>query len=187
MWFRRREPLHLRLAREAGLTEAERPPHDPGPQWGEVGIHGIHRPREWDAVVTAEAPGIRGERAVFVVLPDSTLLIEDYAFDDDLTPLADAIESAVGAPLRAEAVRQDGDRFGVAGRQIQVAELPEEVAGDELVLTVSPTGERVLMGEEGEHLVPLPSMERLIARGWGNVIRARRLDETLWEVEFATL
>src|SRR5262249_50755596 len=152
MWFRRHEPIHRRLAREAGLTEDRPPPHDPGPHWGEVGIHGIHRPRQWDAVVTAEVAGIRGERAVFVVLPDATLLIEDYAFDDDLTPLADAIESEIGAPLRAEAVRQAGDRFGIAGRRIEVAELPEEVAGDELVLTVSPTGERLLMGEDGERL-----------------------------------
>jgi hypothetical protein len=185
MAFRRREPLHERLAREAGLGP-EPAPHDPGPHWGEVGIHGLHRPRAWDAVVTVDAPEVRGESAVFVILPDSSLLIEDYAFDDDLSPLADAIEDAVGAPLRAEAVRIDGTLFSVGGRRMHVGEIPEDIAADELELTVSPRGERVLLGD-GERMTALPSMERLVDLGWGNVIRARRLDGQLWEVEFASL
>jgi hypothetical protein len=185
MSFLRREPLHDRHAREAGLGP-EPAPHDPGPHWGEVGIHGVHRPRAWDAVVTVDAPDVRGESAVFVILPDSSLLIEDYAFDDDLTLLADAIEDAVGAPLRAEAVRTDGTLFSVGGRRMHVAEIPEEIAADELELTISPRGERVLLCD-GERMAPLPSLERLIDLGWGNVIRARRLDGPLWEVEFASL
>jgi hypothetical protein len=184
MW--RREPLHERLAREAGLEPAEPAPHDPGPHWGEVGIHGVHRPRAWDAVVTVDAPDLRGERAVFVILPDSSLLIEDYAFDDDLTPLADAIEAAAGAPLRAEAVRRDGTLFSIGARRMHVAELPEDIEADELELTIAPDGERVLLGD-GSRMVPLPSLERLVALRWGNVIRARRLDGPLWEVEFATV
>jgi hypothetical protein len=182
----RREPLHERLAREAGLEADQPAPHDPGPHWGEVGIHGVHRPRAWDAVVTVDAPDLRGERAVFVILPDSSLLIEDYAFDDDLTPLADAIEAAAGSPLRAEAVRRDGTLFSVGGRRLHVAELPEEIEADELELTIAPNGERVLLGD-GKRIVPLPSLERLVALGWGNVIRARRLDGQLWEVEFASV
>src|SRR5262249_37592357 len=126
MPFRRREPLHERLAREAGLGP-EPPPHEPGPHWGEVGIHGLHRPRAWDAVVTVDAPEVRGESAVFVILPDSSLLIEDYAFDDDLSPLADAIEDAAGAPLRAEAVRTEATLFSVGARRIRVEEIPEEI------------------------------------------------------------
>jgi hypothetical protein len=185
MPFWRREPLHQRLAREAGVG-SEPAPHDPGPHWGEVGIHGVHRPRSWDAVVTVEAPEIRGERAVFVILPDSSLLIEDYAFDDDLSPLADAIEDAAGTPLRAEVVRSDGMLFSVGARRIHVEELSEDIPADELELTISPRGERVLLGD-GERIVPLPSMERLIDLGWGNVIRARRLDGQLWEVEFASV
>ena len=185
MSFRRREPLHARLAREAGLG-LEPAPYEPGPYWGEVGIHGLHRPRAWDAVVTTDAPDVRGESAVFVILPDSSLLIEDYAFDDDLSPLADAIERAAGAPLRAEAVRIDGTLFSVGARRIHVEEIPEDVAADELELTVWPRGERVLLGD-GERMKELPSLERLIDLGWGNVIRARRLDGRLWQVEFATL
>ena len=185
MAFRRREPLHERLAREAGLGP-EPAPQDPGPLWGEVGIHGLHRPRAWDAVVTVNAPDMRGESAVFVILPDSSLLIEDYPFDDDLSPLADAIEDAVRAPLRAEAVRIDGTLFTVGARRVHVEEIAEEVAADELELTISPQGERVLLGD-GDRLPALPSLERLIDLGWGDVIRARRLDGLLWEVEFASL
>jgi hypothetical protein len=185
MSFRRREPLHERLAREAGLGP-EAALHELGPHWGEVGIHGLHRPRAWDGVVTLDAPDVRGESAVFVILPDSSLLIEDYAFDDDLSPLADAIEDAAGAPLRAEAVRADGTLFSVGGRRLHVEELAEDITADELELTVSPRGERVLLGD-GERMTAPPSMERLIDLGWGNVIRARRLDGQLWEVEFATL
>ena len=44
-------------------------PHDPGPHWGEVGIHGLHRQREWDAVVTLERSAA-GSDAWFVVLAD---------------------------------------------------------------------------------------------------------------------
>ena len=185
MKFRRREPLHERLAREAGLGP-EPAPHDPGPHWGEVGIHGIHRPRAWDGVVTVEAPGLRGDRAVFVILPDSTLLIEDYPFDDDLSALADAADDTTGVPVRVEAVRREGSVFAVGMRRIHVEEIPEDVDAEELELTIAPNGERVLLGD-GERIVSLPSLERLVARGWGNVIRARRLDGTLWEVEFASI
>ena len=57
-FWRREEPLHERLAREGGLSE--RPPHDTRPRWGEVGIHGVHRQREWDAVATVDAPDLDG-------------------------------------------------------------------------------------------------------------------------------
>jgi hypothetical protein len=184
-FWRRQEPFHERLAREAGLGP-EHAPHDPGPHWGEVGIHGIHRPRQWDAVATVDAPDVRGERALFVILPDSSLLIEDYEHDDDLSPLADAAEDAAGAPLRVEAVRTSGTLFSVGARRILVEEIPEDIAVDDLELTVTREGDRVLLSD-GERIVSLPSIERLIERRGENVIRARRLDGQLWEVEFATL
>jgi hypothetical protein len=39
----RREPLHKKLAREAGLEQQEPPLVDPGPHWGVTGIHGVSR------------------------------------------------------------------------------------------------------------------------------------------------
>jgi len=49
--FRRKESLHEKLAREGGLVETE----TTAAPWDKAGIHGVARPRRWDAVVTAEA------------------------------------------------------------------------------------------------------------------------------------
>ena len=63
----RREPLHKKLAREAELDQAETAsPADVGPHWGATGIHGVPRPRRWDAVASAEAAGLSGDELHFV-------------------------------------------------------------------------------------------------------------------------
>ena len=91
--FRRKESLHERLAREGGLVEPEREPPAP---WREVGVHGMQRPREWDATQTVEAPGIEGDAATFVVLPDGSVLVEEGS-DSELQPLADRRRNVAGA------------------------------------------------------------------------------------------
>ena len=119
----RREPLHVRLAREAGLQTDERPPHDPTPRWGEVGIHGVARPREWDAVVTAEAPQLGVGELEFVVLPDGTLVVDD-ALDVEpgsLDPLAAALE-ALGV-ARGESFVIRAERLADRAWEIEVAVL----------------------------------------------------------------
>jgi hypothetical protein len=187
-WFRR-EPLHAKLAREGGLQTDEKPPHDPTPRWGEVGIHGVARPREWDAVVTAEAAQLGVGELEFVVLPDGTLVVDD-ALDlesGSLDPLAAALETQLHPPYRASAVWRGGSRWGVAARRIEVAELPPSVPGDEIVLSVA-GGERSLTvdGEPTWHRVP--ALEALgAARAESYVIRAERLAEQAWEIEVAVL
>ena len=99
--FRRPKPLHQRLAEEGGLVEPARRPPFTG-VIGETGIHGVPREREYDAVVTADAPDVEGTSARFVGLEDGSLLIEEG--DGDLTPLADSISgnfvmSAASLPL----------------------------------------------------------------------------------------
>ena len=91
------------------------PPHDAGPHWGEVGIHGMHRLREWDAVVTVEAaaPQVDGELE-FVVLPDGRALPAAAAV------LAAALDHA--PPYRARAVRRGSDLWAVGLRRIAVEE-----------------------------------------------------------------
>jgi hypothetical protein len=171
--FRRRESLHERLAREGGLDDAA--PQDTTPRWGEVGIHGVARPREWDAVVTATTD-LEGQRAAFVVLPDGTLVIEDGP--DDLRPLADAVEAELSPPYRAEAVRRGEDVWAVAARRIQVVTIDHE--GDRLELTVR-GGERTLLvdGEPG-----FGSARELEALAPGDaVVRATRIDGQDWEVQ----
>jgi hypothetical protein len=180
-FWRRQEPLHERLAREGGLVE--RQPLDPGPHWGEVGIHGVHRQRVWDAVATVAAPELEGEEARFVALPDGTLVAETD--DLDLAPLADALEASVQPPYRAEAVRRPPDGLWVvAARRIQVVELEEQIDGDELTLTLN-GGERTLDVEGSRVFGGLPTLERLT--DGDSVITARRIDGTLWEVEVARL
>lgn len=187
-WFTR-EPLHVRLAREAGLEIDERPPHDPGPRWGEVGIHGIARPREWDAVVSAEAPELGVGQLEFVTLPDGTLVVDD-ALDLEpgaLDPLAAALESQLPPPYRAQAVWRGGSRWGVAARRIEVAELPPDVTGDELVLSVA-DGERSLTVDGQPSRARVPALESLgRARGESFVVRAERLAEQAWEIEVTLL
>ena len=174
-FWRREEPLHERLAREGGLTE--RPPHDPSPRWGEVGIHGVHRQREWDAVATVAVPELDGPEARFVALPDGTLITETE--DLDVAPLADVLEASVQPPYRAEAVRRPDGLWAVAARRIDVAEVPEEIDGDELVLTRQ-GGERALEVEGAPAFGGVPTLERLF-EGDG-VVTARRLDGALWEI-----
>ena len=50
-------------------------PLDPGSHRLEAGITGLARQREWDAVATADAPGLPGDEAEFVALSDGRLLV----------------------------------------------------------------------------------------------------------------
>lgn len=173
--FRRREPLHVRLAREGGIPLEEAQGR---PAWDAAGIHGLHRTREWDAVVAVEAPEVEGERASFVALPGGDLVVE--AGPDGLEPLAAALEQELSPPYRAEAVRRDGGLWAVAGRRIEVVELPG-VGGQELELSVH-GGERTLLVDGERSFGGVPALERP-----EHVVRARRIEGDLWEVESARL
>jgi hypothetical protein len=182
--FRRREPLHAKLAREGGLGP---PPEHPGPHWGEVGIHGISRPREWDAVISVDAPALRGEEARFVVLPEGTLLIEDAVDEGELDTLADALDGAVEAPYRAEARRSGGTIWAVGARRIEVVPVEEDVPGDELTLTVH-DGRRELTVDGARSSGGVRSLERWAGGRWeAYALTAERLDGDLWEVRAAPL
>ena len=178
----RREPLHKKLAREARLEqEPERGPLDPGPHWGVTGIHGVPRPRRWDAVASAEAPGLTGDEVHFVALPNGDLVVDEDEPPDTLSPLADAVEQTVEPPYRAEAVRQGEDVWAVAARRIAVATF--EAAGDRLELVG--TDEGTTLTVDGERIFgSAPELER-VGREQGDryVVRATRLDDDAWEIE----
>jgi hypothetical protein len=163
--FRRTKPLHERLAEEgaldigAGPAEPSRlggllhaaggggfllgPPDafgNPSPL-GEVGFHGVARPRRWDAVATAEAE-LPGEEVHFVALPDGTLLVDENVPDGSLSPLADALEVTLTPPYRAQGIRQGQSVWAVAGTRIELRDVPG-FDGDELEVV---EGETVVLG-----------------------------------------
>ena len=186
----RRESLHARLAREAGLQTDDPPAVDTRPApWSEVGIHGVARPREWDAVATTEAPQLGVGELEFSVLPDGTLVVDDSLDLEpgSLDPLAGALESTLQPPYRASAVWRGGSRWAVAGRRIEAVELPADVRGDEIVVSVS--GHQRSLSVDGEPAFgSRPELERLgHARADSFVVRAERLADRFLEVEITPL
>jgi hypothetical protein len=170
----RRESLHDKLAREGGLVESP-PGEDTRAPWDKAGIHGVHRPREWDEVATAETD-TAGTHATFVVLDDE-IVIEDGP--DDVAPLADAI--SLGAPFRAEAVRRSEGVWAVAARRIEVVRLPLQ-DGDELEQTRH-GGELSFLVDGERRFGSIPALER--DRDY--TVRARRLEGDRWEVDASLL
>lgn len=195
--FGRRRPLHRELADEAGLSLGDgssRPAHPSaappgwdGEQRGEPGIHGVPRARRWDAVVTTEAPGLRGDTVHFVTLADGTVVVEEDEPEAAIAPLADALEARLAPPYRAEAVRREASLWGVAGRRITVVSEPG-LRGEEAELVLTSSGWDLTV--DGHHrLAHVPALEAVGRAGSSRdaVVRASRLDGDLWEVEAAPL
>jgi hypothetical protein len=158
-------------------------PHDPGPHWGEVGIHGLHRARVWDLVTTVEAPSLPGDEAWFVVLEGGRVLVEDGP--DDPSPLAGAI--TLPPPYRASAVRRDGGLWVVAARTIETARLDDDPGGARLEVTWDGT-ERTVRIDGEPTLAGVPGLERIgAARHASYVVAAGRLDGDVWEILVAPL
>ena len=197
--FWRRAPLHRQLAERAGLADgldpvastsahglAADPPGFDGEARGEAGIHGVPRRRRWDAVATAEAPALTGDAVHFAALGDGTLVVDEDEPDEALVPLADAVERSLAPPYRAEAVRRTPSDWGVAARRIELVEVPGLQGEDaELVVTQD---DRVLRVDGRAVLERAPALERAgEGRGSEYVVRARRVDGDVWEVETAVL
>jgi hypothetical protein len=164
----------------------ELPPHDTRPRWGTVGIHGIHRFREWDALVRVEGVELDPDEVTFVALEDGTLVVDDDE-DADLSAFAQAIEAELPPPYRAQAVRAEGDAWTVAAEAIELVELSRELEGDRIELTVR-EGERSLIVDGAPAFGNLPELERLgEARGDDFVVRATRVDGDLWDVRVLPL
>jgi len=187
----RREPIHKRLAREGRLeTEpglvrepapAPEPEPEPGSRSGLTGVDGVPRPRRWDAVAPAQAPGLTGNEVHFVALPNGDLVVDEDQPENTLAPLAEAIEETLRPPYRAEAIRRDGESWGVAARRIEVEVF--EAAGDELEVVANNEG-RTLVVDGERAFGGVPELERVGERqGITYVVRARRLEGTFWEVE----
>ena len=190
-WWRRQR-LHEKLAREGDAVlernESEREPARP--PWDKVGIHGVHRPRRWDVVVTVAAPGLPGEELTFLALPDRRLVVDEDApaNPEALTPLADAIDESLPPPYRAEAVRRSDDLWAVAARAIEVGELPAGTPGQRVTVSVR-GGERTTLVDGEEWLASFPALEAVVEeRGLRDyVLEASRIDGDIWELKVSPL
>jgi hypothetical protein len=162
------------------------PPHDTRPRWGEAGIHGIHRFREWDALVRVTGVEFDVDEVRFVALDDGTLVV-DGDEDLDLAPLAEAIEQELQLPYRAHAVRADDDAWTAAAEAIELVELPRELEGEQLELTVR-QGERMLIVDGAPAFGDTSELDQLGAeRGDDYVVQASRVDGDLWDVRVLPL
>jgi hypothetical protein len=162
------------------------PPHDTRPRWGEAGIHGIHRFREWDALVRVTGVELDVDEVRFVALDDGTLVVGGDE-DLDLAPLAEAIEQELQLPYRAHAVRADNDAWTAAAEAIELVELPRELEGEQLELTVR-QGERMLIVDGAPAFGDTSELDQLGAeRGDDYVVQASRVDGDLWDVRVLPL
>ena len=193
--FRRRKPLHERLADAGGITgalaepapslAADTPGWD-GERRGEPGIHGVPRARRWDTVASVEAPALTGDAVHFVALADGTLVVDEDEPDGALAPLADAVEQAIPPPYRAEAVRKGPETWATAASRIAIAQIPG-LTGEQVELTSTREG-RVLRIDGRTTMGSARELERLgETEGTEYVVLAKRLDGELWEVEATAL
>lgn len=201
--FRRGETLNERLLREAGLQEqqadsaVEPPPAPLDPvvafrqqfdsAAGALAGAGLPpRARHWDTFVTAEAPDIADDEIDFVALPDGTILVEEEEGDAALEPLANAVETKIGPPYRAKAVKQTDRIWAVSAMQIRVAKVESD--GDTIELTQTSDGRAVRV--DGMPMFgSIPELERIGEADGGPAyaVHAERLDADLWEVRVAAL
>ncbi len=96
---------------------------------------------------------------------------------------AKALEGELDPPYRAVAVRRDGDAWAVGAVAIEVADLPADVEGEELMLTVTEEGERELLVDGRPNLAAIDALTRVAGdRFAAYVLRGVRLQGSLWEV-----
>ena len=131
--------------------------------------------------VTVEAAGIDANAVRWVTLPDGTLLVEEGP-DSSLDALAAAVEERLGAPYRARAARQVGDRWAVQAARIEVLALPDAPDGDSLDVTQN--GDTGTFAVDGRQVFgSLPALtERGAREGADYAVHAERLDGDLFEI-----
>ena len=183
-FWRREKPLHEQLAERGGLTVPTEATRDVAP-WHQSGVHGVARPREFDAVTTVDVEGVPGDDLAFVALDEGTLLLESD-HEVDLDPFADALAASVEPPYRAIGIRKGERTWALAAKSIQVAQIDDEIGGDSVELAVG-GDERTLLVDGAETFGVFPSLESLARDLSSYVVRADRLDGDLWEVKVVPL
>ena len=152
---------------------------------GLVAVHGVPRARTWDVLASAKAPELPGDTVTFVVLSDTTIVVEEDVPDDSLAPLAEAVEQTLHPPYRAAAVRHERGVWAVVAERVTILELPD-IEDDILDLTVV-DGERTLTIGRERTSRPLPALDTLVEARGDAVAHAERVDGNLFAVDRFTL
>ena len=119
---------------------------------------------------------------MFALLDDGRL-VPLHGARKAMEAAARALEGELDTPYRALAVRREGDAWAVGAVAIEVAELPADTEGDELMLTVTEEGERALEVDGRPILEGIEAIERAAGGRYDAfVLRGTRLDERLWEI-----
>ncbi len=185
------DSLGVRLARalidaQTGGFLATPPGLDGSPGLGIAGITGFARPSLWFAVTTATAPGIPDSEAHFVTLNDGTIVVDEDVPDGALAPLADAVETSLLPPYRAEAARQDGDVWAVGANPVAIATLPATLQGEQV--EQSSYGGELTCTVDGAPHDPISELTEIgRSRGDDFSLVADRLDEMTWVVQVHVL
>lgn len=188
-FWKRPKPIHEELAEGTGLLDWQPryAPVTPPSLAGTLDVLHGGRPRQWDAVATAEAPALPGNELEFAVLADGTVLVDDAVPEGALSSIAGAVEQSLPPPYRAVAIRRDGTLWGVAANRIEVVEVPEEVPGDLVSLAVQDS-ERTLLVDDQPAWESIPTLEAYGAGAHQDfVLHAERLDGDLWAVKVSPL
>jgi hypothetical protein len=123
-----------------------------------------------------------GDECVFVAL-EARRVLHIRGTVDVSDCAAKALEGELDPPYRAVAVRRDGDAWAVGAVAIEVADLPADVEGEELMLTVTEEGERELLVDGRPNLAAIGALTRVAGdRFTAYVLRGVRLQGSLWEV-----
>ncbi len=150
-------------------------------RWVESGVSGLARPQEWDLVTTTICP-VAGTECGFV-LATGTHAIVEFGLHEATSCGVRALDGLIEPAYRAVMVRRESDTWSVGAVSIQVAELADEVGGDEATLVVAEDGSRSLTVDGRPTVEGIDALERLAdARFPSYVTRVRRLDPAFFEV-----
>lgn len=130
------------------------------PRWLPVGIHGVPRNREWDAVLVVELPELEDAPAAELalrLLPDGEIVVHE----GDALPapvarrVAGELSRVLDGPGEALLVRRGVSEWSLAVRAVRLGTiaLPALPGVEEVAVALSPDGERVVF-VDGEEVDP---------------------------------
>jgi hypothetical protein len=97
--------------------------------------------------------------------------------------LAKAFREALEPAYRAVSIRHERSTWAIGGVRIEVTELPADIEGDELLLTMTQEGERALEIDGRPTTEAIPALEHAVGGRYDAYFaRATRLDQGLWEI-----